>query len=77
MDERLALGALEGADADAQALAELVDHLIRRVSEQHAQRRRDDVLVQRPEGERRPENQQPGGNRDAFVQATAPASPSG
>jgi hypothetical protein len=67
VDQRLALGALEGPDADLQPLAELVDHLVRPMRIEKPHDRREHVLVQRPDGERRREHQQPGRDRDAFV----------
>jgi len=50
---RSPIGALEGPDADAQALAQLVDHLVCGMRHQESQRRHDRVLVERPGGERR------------------------
>ena len=67
VDERLALGALEGPDSDAQALAQLVDHLVRGMRHQEAQRGHHGVLVERPDGERRHHDEQPSRDRDAVA----------
>src|SRR6266581_6464537 len=71
VDERLALGALEGPDADAQALAQLVDHPVRGMRHEEAQRGRQHVLVEGPDGERRHEDEKPGRDRDAVAHRPA------
>ena len=64
VDQRLAAGALERADADAQALADLVDHLVGRAHRRPAQQRHQRVLVQRPDCERSRQRRQP--ERDRY-----------
>ena len=51
MHQRLAPRALERADADAQAMRDVVDHLVRRTRHHPAQRRNQQVLIEGPRGE--------------------------
>ena len=50
------------ADADAEALSQLVDHAVRRVRVEKTQRRHQHVLVQRPDRKRRDRHEQPCGD---------------
>ena len=71
VDERLAARALERADADAQPLADLVDHLVGRVHDHPAQRRHQHVLVERPGREQRARDREPQRDRYALGNALA------
>jgi hypothetical protein len=59
MDQRLPARALEGPDADAQARRHRVDDAVRRVRHQPAQGGDEEVLEERPHGEREQERRQP------------------
>src|SRR5687768_1489866 len=71
MNQRLAPGALERPDANAQACRDVLDDAVGGMRQDPAQRRHDEVLVERPESEQPGGDGEPERNGDRFAHIRA------
>src|SRR5688500_6608895 len=71
MNQRLPARALEGPDADAQPRRYVLDDAVGGMGQHPAQRRHDEVLVERPESEQAGGDREPERNGDRFAHMRA------